>query len=202
LVPHIPNVQQIKKDLVMFIETEVTPNPDTLKFLPGRTVLEVGTANFTDPDGAEASPLAVALFAVSGVAGVFLGHDFVTITKAHEGDWADLKPNVLAGLMQFFASGAPILNEGAASEAAAFDDDEADADIVAQIKTLLDEKIRPAVAGDGGDIVYHGFKDGVVYLQMQGACAGCPSSTITLKHGIENLLKYYVPEVVDVRAVE
>jgi len=186
----------------MFIETEVTPNPDTLKFLPGRTVLEVGTANFADPDGAEASPLAVAMFALSGVEGVFLGHDFVTITKAHDVEWEALKPNVLAGLMQFFASGAEVLNQGAEAEVQSFDEDEADADIIEQIKTLLDEKIRPAVAGDGGDIVYRGFKEGVVYLQMQGACAGCPSSTITLKHGIENLLKYYVPEVVDVRAVD
>jgi len=186
----------------MFIETEATPNPDTLKFLPGRTVLETGTANFTDPDGAGASPLAESMFALSGVGGVFLGHDFVTITKSHDMEWPELKPNVLAGLMQFFASGAAVLNQGAESEIAAIDDDEADADITDQIKTLLDEKIRPAVAGDGGDIVYRGFKEGVVYLQMQGACAGCPSSTITLKHGIENLLKYYVPEVSEVRAVE
>jgi len=186
----------------MFIETEVTPNPDTLKFLPGRAVLEVGTANFTDPDGAEASPLAVAMFALTGVGGVFLGHDFVTITKTHDTEWGELKPNVLAGLMQFFASGEIVLNQGAEADAGGFDDDEADADIIEQIKTLLDEKIRPAVAGDGGDIVYRGFKEGIVYLQMQGACAGCPSSTITLKHGIENLLKYYVPEVLDVRAVD
>lgn len=187
----------------MFIETEATPNPDTLKFLPGRTVLDAGTANFTDAEGADASPLASAMFALPSVAGVFLGHDFVTITKAAESDWDDLKPQVLAALMQFFASGAPVLNhEGAADMSVAVDEDEADADIIEQIKTLLDEKIRPAVAGDGGDIIYRGFKEGVVYLTMQGACAGCPSSTITLKHGIENLLKYYVPEVVDVRAVE
>ena len=186
----------------MFIETEATPNPDTLKFLPGKTILEAGTANFTDPDTAEASPLAVAMFALSGVSGVFLGHDFVTITKSHESDWDELKANVLAGLMQFFASGAAILNAGATAEEASVDEDDADADIVIQIKSLIDEKIRPAVAGDGGDIVYRGFREGVVYLQMQGACAGCPSATITLKHGIENLLKYYVPEVVDVRAVD
>ena len=186
----------------MFIETEATPNPDTLKFLPGKVILDVGTANFPDPDGAEASPLAVAMFALSGVSGVFLGHDFVTITKSHDTEWPNLKPNVLAGLMQFFASGAVILNQGVETEEVAVDEDEADADIIEQIKTLLDEKVRPAVAGDGGDIVYRGFKEGVVYLQMQGACAGCPSSTITLKHGIENLLKYYVPEVVDVRAVD
>ncbi|NVJ98766.1 MAG: NifU family protein [Alphaproteobacteria bacterium] len=187
----------------MFIETEVTPNPETLKFIPGRVVLEVGTANFASADGAEASPLADAMFGINGVAGVFLGHDFITITKVDDQDWADLKPQVLAGLMQFFASGAPVLShEGAVDTSAAVEEDEADADIIEQIKNLLDEKIRPAVAGDGGDIIYRGFKEGVVYLTMQGACAGCPSSTITLKHGIENLLKYYVPEVVDVRAVE
>jgi len=186
----------------MFIETETTPNPDTLKFLPGKTILDVGTANFTDPDATEASPLATAMFALTGVGGVFLGHDFITITKSHDSEWDALKPNVLAGLMQFFASGEPVLNLDADIGAASVDEDGADADIIEQIKTLLDEKIRPAVAGDGGDIVYRGFKEGVVYLQMQGACAGCPSSTITLKHGIENLLKYYVPEVVDVRAVD
>lgn len=186
----------------MFIETEVTPNPDTLKFLPGRTVLETGTANFTDVEGSEASPLATAMFALSGVAGVFLGYDFVTITKSHDIEWDALKPNVLAGLMQFFASGAAVMTHAGADVAAAVEEDEADAEIIEQIKVLLDEKVRPAVAGDGGDIVYRGFKEGVVYLQMQGACSGCPSSTITLKHGIENLLKYYVPEVVDVRAVE
>ncbi len=186
----------------MFIETEVTPNPDTLKFLPGQSLLESGTANFTDPDSADGSPLATAMFAIPGVTGVFIGHDFVTISKSTEDDWDGLKPNVLAGLMQFFASGAPVLNFKDETGSLAVDEDEADADIIEQIKTLLDEKVRPAVAGDGGDIIYHGFKEGVVYLQMQGACAGCPSSTITLKHGIENLLKYYVPEVVDVRSVE
>jgi len=187
----------------MFIETEATPNPDTLKFLPGRVILDAGTANFPDPDTAAASPLAKAMFGLASVTGVFLGHDFITITKATEVDWADIKPEVLAGLMQFFASGADVISpEGQASLAQAVDEGDADADIVAQIRTLLDEKIRPAVAGDGGDIVYRGFREGVVYLQMQGACAGCPSSTITLKHGIENLLKYYVPEVVDVQAVD
>lgn len=186
----------------MFIETEGTPNPDTLKFLPGQSLLEAGTANFNNPDSAEASPLAMAMFAVQGVTGVFIGYDFVTITKATEEDWDALKPKILAGLMQFFASGAPILNVTDQPAAVLMDEDEADVDIIEQIKTILDEKVRPAVAGDGGDIIYHGFQEGVVYLQMQGACAGCPSSTITLKHGIENLLKYYVPEVVDVRAIE
>ncbi len=186
----------------MFIETEVTPNPDTLKFIPGKTILEEGTANFTDPDAGEASPLATALFAQVGVTGVFLGHDFVTVTKSTEIEWDELKPNVLAGLMQFFASGAPVINEGAQIASSTMDEDAEDAEIIEHIKTLIDEKVRPAVAGDGGDIIYHGFQKGVVYLQMQGACAGCPSSTITLKHGIENLLKYYVPEVTEVRAVE
>lgn len=186
----------------MFIETEATPNPDTLKFLPGETLLEAGTANFTDPDGAEASPLAHAMFSIPSVTGVFIGYDFVTITKSTEVDWDAVKPVVLAGLMQFFASGAPILNVTDAVTEMVVDEDEADADIIEQVKTLLEEKVRPAVAGDGGDIIYRGFKEGVVYLQMQGACAGCPSSTITLKHGIENLLKYYVPEIVDVRAVD
>lgn len=186
----------------MFIETEATPNPDTLKFIPGQTLLEAGTANFNNPDNASASPLATAMFAIQGVTGVFLGYDFVTITKATEEEWDRLKPNVLAGLMQFFASGAPILIASDQPVQDTMEADEADADIIEQIRTILDEKVRPAVAGDGGDIIYHGFKEGVVYLQMQGACAGCPSSTITLKHGIENLLKYYVPEVVDVRAVE
>ncbi len=195
-------MEAIKKDIVMFIETEVTPNPDTLKFLPGKIILEEGTANFTDPDAGENSPLATALFAQTGVTGVFLGHDFITVTKSTETEWDDLKPNVLAGLMQFFASGAPVLNPGVEVTTATMDDDGEDAEIIGQIKTLLDEKVRPAVAGDGGDIVYHGFQQGVVYLQMQGACAGCPSSTMTLKHGIENLLKYYIPEVVEVRAVE
>ncbi|MCJ9428245.1 NifU family protein [Kordiimonas marina] len=187
----------------MFIETEPTPNPDTLKFLPGRVVMERGSANFPDAESAVgASPLAEAMFALSAVRGVFLGYDFITITKDTGENWDSLKPAVLAALMQFYASGIPAFIEHASSGENAVDEDEADADIIDQIKTLLDEKVRPAVAGDGGDIVYRGFKEGVVYLQMQGACAGCPSSTLTLKHGIENLLKYYVPEVTDVRAVE
>jgi Fe-S cluster biogenesis protein NfuA len=185
----------------MFIETDVTPNPDTLKFLPGRTLLEEGTANFSDIDAADNSPLAQALFAIDGVNGVFIGYDFVSVTKATEMDWTSVKPMVLAGLMQFFSTGAPVII-GEANDNIAVEENEEDADIIEQIKTLLDEKVRPAVAGDGGDIIYRGFKEGVVYLQMQGACAGCPSSTITLKHGIENLLKYYVPEVVDVQPVE
>ncbi|GHF16204.1 iron transporter [Kordiimonas sediminis] len=185
----------------MFIETEGTPNPNTLKFLPGKTLIESGTANYQDRDSVAGSPLAEALFAEKGVEGVFIGTDFVTVTKSGEDDWEDLKPGILGALMQFFASGAPAVEAGAgASES--MDTADEDLEIVEQIKTLLEEKVRPAVAQDGGDIVFHGFKEGVVYLQMQGACAGCPSSTMTLKHGIENLLKYYVPEVVDVRAVE
>jgi Fe-S cluster biogenesis protein NfuA len=186
----------------MFIETEATPNPDTLKFLPGEILIEQGSANFTDPDAGQASPLAIAMFALTGVTGVFIGYDFVTVSKATEEDWQDMKPKILAGLMQFFASGAPVLNITDHVAEMEVDEAEEDADIIDQIKVLLDEKVRPAVAGDGGDIVYRGFKEGVVYLQMQGACSGCPSSSITLKHGIENLLKYYVPEIVDVRAVE
>lgn len=186
----------------MFIETEMTPNPDTLKFLPGKTLLEAATANFTDAETAESSPLAQALFAQTGVAGVFIGHDFITVTKQDDAEWDALKPNILAGLMQFFASSAPVVNPDVVLGENSFGDDEEDADIIEQIKTLLDEKVRPAVAGDGGDITYHGFQQGVVYLQMQGACAGCPSATMTLKHGIENLLKYYIPEVTEVRAVE
>lgn len=184
----------------MFIETETTPNPETLKFLPGQVVMANGSAHFSGPDGAEDSPLAQALFGVEGVAGVFLGSDYVSVSKASDADWTGLKPEILAALMAFFASGAPVITAEVEDEVAV-EEDEADADIIEQIKVLLDEKVRPAVAQDGGDIVYRGFREGIVYLQMQGACSGCPSSTMTLKHGIENLLKYYVPEVVDVRPV-
>ena len=185
----------------MFIETENTPNPDTLKFVPGRTVLEMGSANFTDAEDAARSPLALALFGLAGVAGVFLGHDFVTVSKASSADWSDVKPLVLSELMQFFASGTPVIAAGDVDDTSV-EGAEADADIIAQIETLLDEKIRPAIAQDGGNIAFRGFKDGVVYVQLQGACSGCPSATMTLKSGIENLLKYYVPEIVDVRAVD
>lgn len=186
----------------MFIETEATPNPDTLKFLPGRMLMDEGTANFTDVEAAKGSPLATALFGLADVRGVFVGYDFVTVTKATESDWSVVKPAVLGTLMTFFASGAPVIDPAYLASMGGQGDAEEDAEIIAQIRQLLDEKIRPAVAQDGGDIVYHGFKEGVVYLQMQGACSGCPSSTITLKNGIENLLKYYVPEVIDVRAVD
>ena len=184
----------------MYIETEATPNPDTLKFLPDVPVMTAGTAHYVRTDDASTSPLAGALFGLVGVEGVFLGQDYVSVTKAADRDWDALKTDVLAALLTFFTSGAPVFT-GRQEQDLVVDEKAEDADIIEQIKTLLDEKIRPAVAGDGGDIVYRGFEDGVVYLQMQGACAGCPSSTITLKHGIENLLKYYVPEVVDVRPV-
>ena len=187
----------------MFIQTERTPNPATLKFLPGREVMPEGTAEFTDTDHAAASPLAESLFGIDGVAGVFFGGDFISVTKSDSRDWAELKPEVLALVMQHFTTETPLFRDGMTPDAAAGNgapaDDDADPEIVAQIKTLLDQKVRPAVAQDGGDIIYHGFKDGVVYLHMQGACAGCPSSTMTLKNGIENLMRYYIPEVTEVR---
>ncbi len=185
---------------MMFIETEPTPNPETLKFLPGRTVMEDGTAYFTRDEGASDSPVSTALFGLNCVDAVFLGADYVSVTKSYEVDWDEIKARLLAGLMQFFSSDAPVFTGEAGGELDV-DEDPADADVVEQIRALLDEKVRPAVAGDGGDIVYRGFREGVVYLQMQGACQGCPSSTITLKHGIENLLRYYVPEVTEVQQV-
>jgi len=177
----------------MFIETEGTPNPATLKFLPGREVLGNTTADFADADAALISPLADALFGVPGVARVFLGSDFVTVTKDGESDWATMKPQVMGVIMEHFVSGRPVVSDTAALEAE--DVQPEDAEIVAQIKDLLDERVRPAVAGDGGDIIFRGYRDGVVSLRMQGSCSGCPSSTATLKHGIENLLKHYIPEV-------
>ncbi|WP_423209246.1 NifU family protein [Paracoccus yeei] len=183
----------------MFIQTETTPNPATLKFLPGETVLGSGTADFTEAGTAAASPLARRIFAVPGVTGVFLGSDFVTVTKADSAVWDHLKPSVLGAIMEHYQFGAPAI-EGAAQSA---HNDQAgpDAGIVEQIKELLDTRVRPAVAQDGGDITFHGFDRGVVYLHMQGACAGCPSSTLTLKMGIENLLRHYIPEVTEVRPV-
>jgi Fe-S cluster biogenesis protein NfuA len=182
----------------MFIQTEPTPNPATLKFLPGRTVMPAGTANFTDAEGAKRSPLAERIFAVEGVTGVFLGADFVTVTKDEATDWYQLKPAILGSIMDHFTAGRPtILDEAAAAGAAAGEDDE----IVSQIKELLETRVRPAVAMDGGDIVFHDFQEGVVYLHMQGSCSGCPSSTATLKAGIENMLRHYIPEVQEVRAV-
>ncbi len=191
----------------MFIETETTPNPATLKFLPGRQVMPSGTREFADPEAAEASPLAQALFDTGEVSNVLFGSDFVAVSASPGADWSMLKPQVVACLLDHFVSEAPLFAGGDAGgimvppeEDMAVDEDPADADIVAQIHDLLETRIRPAVANDGGDIVYRGYRDGIVHLAMQGACAGCPSSTATLKHGIEGLLKHYIPEVTEVRA--
>ena len=185
----------------MFIQTESTPNPATLKFLPGQSVLGAGTADFPSAEGAERSPLAARIFAVEGVNGVFLGSDFVTVTKAEGVEWDHVKPAILGAIMEHYQSGQPVMQgEGATSSGHAAHEGE-NSDIVNQIKELLDTRVRPAVAQDGGDITFHGFDRGVVYLHMQGACAGCPSSTITLKMGIENLLRHYIPEVTEVRPV-
>lgn len=188
----------------MFIQTETTPNPATLKFLPGEAVLASGTADFPSPEAAGNSPLAQRLFAVPGVTGVFLGSDFVTVTKTGAAVWDQIKPSILGAIMDHYQSGQPALVQDSAAGAAAGGHaahDGPDAEIVSQIKELLDTRVRPAVAQDGGDITFHGFDRGVVYLHMQGACAGCPSSTLTLKMGIENLLRHYIPEVVEVRPV-
>jgi Fe-S cluster biogenesis protein NfuA len=184
----------------MFIQTESTPNPATLKFLPGQSVLGTGTADFPQADTADKSPLAKRIFAVEGVTGVFLGTDFVTVTKAEAVMWDHIKPAILGAIMEHFQSGQPVI-EGEQAESAHAAHDGPDGEIVKQIKELLDTRVRPAVAQDGGDITFHGFDRGVVYLHMQGACAGCPSSTLTLKMGIENLLRHYIPEVVEVRPV-
>lgn len=184
----------------MFIQTESTPNPATLKFLPGQAVLETGTADFPSAETAGTSPLAERVFKVDGVTGVFLGNDFVTVTKAEETDWDHIKPAILGAIMEHFQSGQPVMHGDAAASGHAEHDGE-NAEVVGQIKELLDTRVRPAVAQDGGDITFHGFDRGVVYLHMQGACAGCPSSTITLKMGIENLLRHYIPEVTEVRPV-
>lgn len=185
----------------MFIQTESTPNPATLKFLPGQTVLETGTADFTTIEAAAASPLATAIFALDGVDGVFFGNDFVTVTKSADTEWDHIKPAILGAVMEHFQSGQAIMTgEGSASNGHA-EHSGPDSDIVNQIKDLLDTRVRPAVAQDGGDITFYGFDRGVVYLHMQGACAGCPSSTLTLKMGIENLLRHYIPEVLEVRSV-
>ncbi len=192
----------------MFIETETTPNPASLKFLPGRTVMQPGTREFASPEAAEASPLAQAIFDTGEVVNVFYGWDFVTVTAAPGSSWGALKPQVVAILLDHFVSEAPLFLGGSADgisvpaedDAPVVEDREEDAEIIASINELLETRVRPAVAGDGGDIAYRGFADGVVYLSLQGACSGCPSSTATLKHGIESLLKHYVPEVVEVRA--
>lgn len=190
----------------MLIETEPTPNPATLKFLPGRTVMDAGTRDFASPEEAEASPLAEALFSLGDVTGVFFGRDFISVTAGPGVEWRDLKPDVLATLLDHFSANMPLFRAASAgfavpAEDADYGDNPEDAEIVAQIKELIETRVRPAVANDGGDIVYRGFDQGKVYLQMQGACSGCPSSSATLKNGIEQLLKYYVPEVTEVRAV-
>jgi Fe-S cluster biogenesis protein NfuA len=182
----------------MFIQTEQTPNPATLKFLPGCAVMSSGTANFTDRRGAARSPLAERLFELPEVAGVFLGGDFITVTKEGDSDWHQLKPAVLAAIMEHFTAGRAVIAAGAEEPAAVGEDED---EVVSQIKELLETRVRPAVAMDGGDIVFHDFEDGVVYLHMQGSCSGCPSSTATLKAGIENMLRHYIPEVVEVRAI-
>jgi Fe-S cluster biogenesis protein NfuA len=182
----------------MFIQTEETPNPATLKFLPGRTVLEGGTADFRNDADTSKSPLAQRLFQVEGVKGVFFGADFVSITKAEDKEWFLLKPAILGVIMEHFTAGRPVILEDVVETGTAAEED---SEIVSQIKELLDTRVRPAVAQDGGDILFQGFEDGVVYLYMQGACAGCPSSTMTLKMGIENLLRHYIPEVNEVRPV-
>ncbi|MEL7686609.1 NifU family protein [Citromicrobium bathyomarinum] len=191
----------------MYIETETTPNPATLKFLPQQQVMSQGTRDFASPEDAEASPLAQALFDTGEVTGVFFGSDFVSVTKGEGAQWTDLKPQVVAILLDHFVSEAPLFHGGSAAgisvpaeETMVVETDAADADIIDQIKDLLETRVRPAVAGDGGDIAFRGYRDGVVHLALQGACDGCPSATATLKHGIEGLLKHYVPEVVEVRA--
>ena len=184
----------------MFIQTESTPNPSTLKFLPGKSVLEVGTADFASQLAAKNSPLAQRIFEVENVSGVFFGLDFITVTKIESAEWDHLKPEILAAIMDHYQSGDPVIvdNSGTINHA---EHDGPDKELVDQIKELLDTRVRPAVAQDGGDITFHGFENGIVYLHMQGACAGCPSSTMTLKMGIENLLRHYIPQVTEVRPV-
>jgi len=189
----------------MFIQTEATPNPATLKFLPGVPVMPNGAVEFSDQEDAEKSPLAAQLFRIPGVSGVFFGHDFISVTKEgadEEGfDWQHLKPAILGTIMEHFVTGKPVMVEGLGDVDLEEDFEEADIEIVNTIKELLDTRVRPAVAQDGGDITFHGFRDGIVYLHMRGACAGCPSSTATLKHGIQNLLKHFIPEVQEVQPV-
>ena len=187
----------------MFIQTEATPNPATLKFLPGRTVLTHGTLDMRDAAAAAQSPLAERLFGIDGVSGVFFGSDFIAITKS-QGEWQQLKPAILGAVMEHFMSGSPILRDEATAATGDSDDEffeSKDTETVATIKELIETRVRPAVANDGGDITFRGFKDGVVYLDMKGACAGCPSSTATLRHGIQNLLRHFVPDVTEVRPV-
>lgn len=186
----------------MFIQTEATPNPATLKFIPGKPVLPGGTREYKSLDEAQDSPLASRLFGVKGVAGVFLGHDFVTVSRK-DAEWQQLKPAILGQIMDHYLSGAPVVADGEPAEMASDEEffEAEHGDIVKTIKDLLNTRVRPAVAQDGGDITFKGFKEGIVYLNMKGSCAGCPSSTATLKHGIENLLRHFVPDVVEVRQV-
>ncbi|MCY4431448.1 MAG: NifU family protein [Rhodospirillales bacterium] len=184
----------------MFIQTESTPNPETLKFLPDQAVLDHGTASFGHPDEADQSPLAGRIFAVEGVAGVFLGRDFIAVTRAPNTDWQPLKPLLLAAIMQHYASGEPAVSAPVEPGTAAEVRPE-DAEVVAEIRDLIDTRVRPAVAGHGGDIVFHGYRDGVVMLELHGACSGCPSSMTTLKMGVENMLRHYIPAVQEVREV-
>ena len=185
----------------MFIQTEQTPNPATLKFLPGREVLESGTANFPDAASAARSPLAENLFQIEGVVGVFFGTDFVSVTKQDDREWYLMKPAILGVIMEHFTAGRAVLRDDAGAGDEGHSEAGEDSEVISQIKELLDTRVRPAVAQDGGDIVFRGFEKGVVYLHMQGACSGCPSSTATLKMGIENMLRHYIPEVVEVRPV-
>lgn len=185
----------------MFIQTEETPNPATLKFLPGRAVMTGGVADFATSESASRSPLASALFDVEGVSGVFLGGDFITVTKAGEKSWTTMKPVILGAIMDHFTSGAPVVAAGDDGDDDEIGDGGLDPEIVGQIKELIDTRVRPSVAQDGGDIVYRGFRDGTVFLGMRGSCSGCPSSTATLKMGVENMLKHYIPEVHQVEAI-
>ena len=207
-IAHLDRGSLIAHMGTMLIETEATPNPATLKFLPGRAVMAAGTRDFATPEQGEASPLATALFDLGDVTGVFFGGDFISVTAAPGVEWSNLKPDVLGILLDHFSADMPLFAPGTAAGisvpaegSALIADDPADAEIVEQIKELIEQRVRPAVANDGGDIIYRGFDKGLVYLQLQGACSGCPSSTATLKQGIESLLKHYVPEVTEVRAV-
>lgn len=184
----------------MFIQTEATPNPATLKFIPGRVVLEGETRDFRDAQDAHVSPLVETLFGIDGVAGVYLGHDFITVTKT-DSDWQHIKPAILGAIMEHFMSGQPVLRTDSAAENAEEFFETTDEKTVDMIKDLLETRVRPAVAQDGGDITFRGFKDGIVFLSMRGACAGCPSSTATLRHGIQNLMRHFIPEVQEVRAM-
>jgi Fe-S cluster biogenesis protein NfuA len=186
----------------MFIQTEATPNPATMKFLPGRAVLETGTLDMPNKEAARQSPLAERLFDIPNVAGVFFGSDFISITK-NGGDWPQIKPAILGAIMEHFMNGAPLVASGAEPAPGVSDEffDAKDAETVATIKDLIETRVRPAVAGDGGDITFKGYKEGIVFLTMKGACSGCPSSTATLQHGIQNLLQHFVPDVVEVRPV-